>query len=334
MIAGNRPSQPVAGPHRPLASTPARRPGSARRTWSIDVARPELGGSAVITVRGQDLVTAADGSPAVVERIAFDLTVDERSGRVITIDAGDDRARRVLEGAKLRAGFGRHLAGELPDGAAQRALLYSVLEDLPAGFLVSGYSGLRNGTLAPVDAGIAASHQADICIGWAVGGPVHVELVEHAHTAVPRGPDAGDLEAADPDGWHPLPTLAPGTVRRRRQLDVWADDDGALGAQSHFRDSYAAGDEPEMVMHEYLVEARVVAGDRLADVAVDARVLPWQACPGAVASAAAVDGVALGELGPLARSDLVGPTTCTHLTSSLRDLADVQSLRHLLAPNW
>jgi hypothetical protein len=332
MTTGEPPSQPVAGPHRPLASTPRRRAGSARRTWSIDVARPELNGPTVITVRGQDLVTAADGSPTVAVRVAIDLTVDERSGRVITVD-GDEEAGRVLDGAKLRAGFGRHLAGALPDGAAQRTLLYSVLEDLPGGFLVSGYSGLRNGTLAQVDAGIAARHQADICIGWATGGPVHVELVEHAHTAVPRGPDAGDLEGADPEGWHPLPTPAPGTVRRRRQLDVWADGADALGVQSHFRDSYAAGNEPEMVMHEYLVEARVVTGDRLAHVAVDARVLPWQACPGAVASAALVDGVTLGELGPLARSDLVGPTTCTHLTSSLRDLADVQSLRHLLAAN-
>lgn len=322
----------MAGPHRPLQSTPARRPGSARRTWTIDVARPELHGPAVITARGQDLVTPADGSPTVVERIAIDVTVDERSGRVMTVD-GNDETQRVLDGAKLRAGFGRHLAGALPDGAAQRTLLYSVLEDLPSGFLVSGYSTLRAGTIAPIDPVISGRHQADICIGWAVGGPVHVELVEHAHTAVPRGPDAGDLEGADPEGWHPLPALAPGTVRRRRQLDVWADGDGALGVQSHFRDSYAGGDEPEMVMHEYLVEARVVAGDRLADVAVDARVLPWQACPGAVASAVAVEGVTLGELGPLARSDLVGPTTCTHLTSSLRDLADVQSLRRLLPSN-
>jgi hypothetical protein len=293
------------------------------------VARPDVGGPAVIAVRGQDLVTAADGSSIVVERVELDLTVDERSGRVVTVDGGEE-SRRVLEGAKLRAGFGRHLAGALPGGAAQRTLLYSMLEDLPAAFLVSGYSGLRTGALAQVDAALAAHHQADICIGWMVGGPVHVELAQHAHTAVPRGPDAGDLEAADPDGWHPLPPLAAGTVRRRRQLDVWTAGDGVLGAQSHFRDSYAAGDEPEMVMHEYLVEARVV-GDRLADVAVDARVLPWEACPGAVASAAVVDGVTLAELGPLARSALVGPTTCTHLTSSLRDLADVRSLRRLLA---
>ena len=53
--------------------------------------------------------------------------------------------------------------------------------------------------------------------------------------------------------------------------------------QSHFRDSYA-GDEPEMVMHEYAVEA-VVDDDRIRRIEVDPRVLPWEACPGAVASA-------------------------------------------------
>ena len=93
---------------------------------------------------------------------------------------------------------------------------------------------------------------------------------------------------------------------------------------SHFRDSYAA-DDHEMALHEYLVEARVVGG-RIASITADPRTLPWAECPGAAASAQGVVGVGLAELGAKVRADLVGVTTCTHLSSTLRALADVRSL--------
>lgn len=62
-------------------------------------------------------------------------------------------------------------------------------------------------------------------------------------------------------------------------------------------------------------------------VTVDPRVLPWSDCPGAAASAAGLVGTELAEVAGRARTDLVGPTTCTHLTSTLRALADVTALR-------
>ncbi len=173
-----------------------------------------------------------------------------------------------------------------------------------------------------------ARHQADICVGWADGGPVHRALAEGGHTAVPTGPAAPPLERDDPAGWHPLAPLDHGTVRRRRRLDVARAPTGSgLRAQSHFRDSYA-GDEPEMVMHEYAVDA-VIDDDRIAGIEVDPRVLPWQACPGAVASAQRVVGVSVDDLARHARTELVGVSTCTHLTSTLRCLADVRALARL-----
>jgi hypothetical protein len=80
-------------------------------------------------------------------------------------------------------------------------------------------------------------------------------------------------------------------------------------------------------MHEYLVDAHVDAGGRLAEVVVDPRVLPWQACPGAAASAQRLVGVALADLPARVRAELVGATTCTHLNSTLRSLADVWALQ-------
>jgi hypothetical protein len=58
-------------------------------------------------------------------------------------------------------------------------------------------------------------------------------------------------------------------------------------------------------------------------------VLPWEACPGAVASAERVVGVPLDDLARRARTELVGLTTCTHLTSTIRCLADVRALARL-----
>ena len=64
----------------------------------------------------------------------------------------------------------------------------------------------------------------------------------------------------------------------------------------------------------------------MSTIDVDARVLPWASCPGAVASAQRVVGVRTDELAVMAREALRGPTTCTHLTSTIRSLADVGHL--------
>jgi hypothetical protein len=324
--------QPLPGPQRTLPTTPPRAPASVRRTTSIDITRPEgLTGPAVAVLAGQDLVTDAAGHTAVVGRYAAALPIDPHTGSLLGIEGDPDAADLAdLVGAALRSGFGRRLASTLADEAEARSLRWSLFEDLAAAFLVSGYAPLRAGLLAGDESlkQERAARQADICVGWAQGGPVHVALADRGHTAVPTGPDAPPLEQADPAGWHPLAPLGHGTVRRRRQLDVARAPGGeGLLVQSHFRDSYA-GDEPEMVMHEYAVDA-VVDGGRITRIDVDPRVLPWQACPGAVASAGRVVGVALDDLPRVARTQLVGATTCTHLTSTIRLLADVRALAPL-----
>jgi hypothetical protein len=291
---------------------------------------------------GQDLVTDAAGCSSVAHRWQVDVSVDPITGEVLGFDAadsgadggahggaGDDLADLV--GASLRSGFGRRLASALPGEAEDRSLRYSLLEDLAGAFLVSGYAPLRAGLLGNLLGGDVeaargrAALQADICVGWAGGGPVHRALAERGHTAVPVGPPAPPIERDDPAGWHPLAPLDQETVRRRRLLDVRRDlaADG-LVVHSHFRDSHA-GEEHEMVMHEYTVDA-VVRDDAIGSIDVDARVLPWAACPGAVPSAGRVVGVALDDLARVARTDLVGPATCTHLTSTTRSLADVRAL--------
>jgi hypothetical protein len=154
----------------------------------------------------------------------------------------------------------------------------------------------------------------------------HDLLAAEGRIAVPSGPPAPVLEAADPDGWHGLPAPGEGTVRRRRLLEVARANGAGLDARAHFRDSWF-GDGGEFALHEYSIEAAVDAGGHISRVEVDARVLPWDACPGAVASASRMVGVAVADLPARVRAELVGPSTCTHLNSMLRSLAYLSALR-------
>lgn len=320
-------AEPVPGPQRPLAATPSRRAGSVRRTTTVDTHWPDFeAGSVTLDVRGRDLRTGVDRTAAVLDGIALVLEVDPADGRVRGVDGGPDRLQGLV-GGTLRAGFGRHLATALPEDAARRTLAHAVLDDLNGAFLVSGYAPLRAGVydIDPEVRKAHAVHQKDICIGWSASSDMYGLLTAEGRTAVPYGPVAPALDADDPLGWHPVAPMGPKAMRRRRQLDVWRDDDGTIGVQSHFRDSYAAEDH-EMALHEYVVVASVGTDGRIASAVADPRTLPWRECPGAAASASRVVGLHLDELAARVRRELVGPTTCTHLSSTLRLLADVPVL--------
>jgi hypothetical protein len=294
---------------------------------SIDITRPDgLLGPVVAVLAGRDRAVAAGGRPHVLAEVSLAVRVAE-SGEVAGIDGGGPPGLGELVGAGLRSGFGRRAATALPDDAARRTLVASLLDDLPGAYHVSGYALARGGVLpGGANGPERAALQADICAGWAVGEPLHDLLAATGRIAIPSGPPAPALERADPDGWHALAALGEGTVRRRRLLDVaGATRPPGLAVRAHFRDSWS-GEGTEIALHEYGIEAAVDGDRRVTRVEVDARVLPWDACPGAVASASRVVGVAVADLPARVRADLVGPSTCTHLNSMLRSLVDVSAL--------
>ena len=59
--------------------------------------------------------------------------------------------------------------------------------------------------------------------------------------------------------------------------------------------------------------------------------LPWQECPGAIGSAARIEGMTLSELRDRVRGEFVGTSTCTHLNDTLRAIADLDALLDLRA---
>ncbi len=304
-------------------------PGSIRRTTTVDISFPHgIGGSVTADVRGQDVRTTTAGEPNVVDTFGATFTIDPDTAHVAAVEVA--RANDSLDGLvglPMRAGFARRLIELLPVDSASRSLCYSAIENVGGAHLVSGYAGLRTGArqFAPEHAELAAQMQADVCIGWAAGGSVIGTITSTGHNPVPFGPVAPSLETGDPRGWHDHAPLAPTSVRRRRRTDVCTSTSGGLQVEHHLRDSYADADT-EQVMHEYLVEATFDDERRLATLRVDPRVLPWRECPGAVASAQHIVGVALDEIAAEVRKELAGATTCTHLDSTLRALADVRAL--------
>jgi hypothetical protein len=319
------PRPPAPGPRRTVQATPDLAVGAARRTMSTDMTRPDgLRGGVVVVISGRDVVRAEDGMLQVVDEIGGRLEVDAATGTVgsAALDGGRSPVPD-LAGLSLRRGWGRSLSAALPDDG--RSLLGSVLEDLGGAFLVSGYALLHAGVLdMPAEEGARrADAQQDICIGWAADGDVVATLRTTGVNALPVGPQAAPGLIAD-DRWHRLDEPDPRTVRRLRRLDVRSGTSGPV-AQAHFRDSYAS-DGSETVMHEYVVDPTVDADGTITAIRVDARVLPWNSCPGAVPSAQRIVGATLHEIPAHVRRELTGPTTCTHLNSTLRSIADIGHL--------
>src|SRR5208283_1017945 len=94
-----------------------------------------------------------------------------------------------------------------------------------------------------------------------------------------------------------------------------------------FRDTYVRADGSETIIHEYTLAATVKAGSGVIVAArATPRVLPWQECPGAVASAARITGMTLPQLHFRVRRELFGTSMCTHLNDLLRSVADAEAL--------
>jgi hypothetical protein len=316
------------GPHNPITEAPALQPASTRRAWNIDIAYPDglMGEVIVVDVRGRDTRATADGAAEVTDELSAGFEIQPATNTITRVDVRQSSAPlEPLLGIGLRGGYTRELAARLPEQASRRrSLCFSALEDLSGAHFVSGYAHLIEGIISqtPEHADMAAERQADICIGWAADGPFIASTRARGHIPVPVGPTAPDI-----DNGYEMATMIPPTVRRQRRIDVVnpADATGEWRLQEHFRDSYA-GRDGEMVMHEYLVDAVFDRDGRVVSIAADPRVLPWSECPGAAASAQRLVGQTLGELPARVRADLVGATTCTHLNSTLRTLADAEFL--------
>jgi hypothetical protein len=321
------------GPTEPLRSAPPRRPGSARRTSTIDVTWPDgFDGEMSLHGRARDLRTPPSGGAEVVAVAELDARVTP--DRVLAAIDGSDERLQQLVGTWTFRGFRTATAAALPELSSSTSPLRLLLDDLPPALLVSGFALLAADALAggSRDPQMLES-QIDICAGWARDTGMVRFAQEHGGTPTPvsvPSPPLGDPD--DGDAWHDAPLPAPPATRRRRLLDVSGDEDTSiLRVDALFRDSHVGPDGIERSFHEYAVQATVDASTR-AITTIDARagVLPWHECPAALASAGRVVGTSIDDLRPQVRATFRGTSTCTHLNDVFAAIGDTAVLLDLL----
>jgi Protein of unknown function (DUF2889) len=345
------PLDPRHGTHDPTTETPARVPGSVRRTTSVDMSRPSgMDAELVLVGVGRDVLTGADasGEPAMFDTGAFTATIDYPDAqRVVALSStpaitGLDE----LVGRSASTGFRAALNAVVDGQDLVGHPVYQLLDDLPVATLISGFApqhvlaragawgpGTRNTVERRAPEGLDLLQQADLCAGWKAGGTI-IQGIADGLPPVVTGPVAPSLNRTDdPWAWHEMPgPLGADAMRRRRRIDLIPGNDGEpLVIDAHFRDSHVDDEGLETIVHEYTVVVGVDPVDfRVLASTATPHVLPWFECPEAAASATRLVGAGFEGLRARVRGEFVGATTCTHLNDALRALEDVPRLaRHL-----
>jgi hypothetical protein len=327
---------PLHGVHEPTTGNPPRRPRSARRTTSIDMTRDEGSLDPVyLNGRARDLWTAADGTVTEFGSATLSATIELIARVVRHIEVTPPvAATSRLAGAAAMSGFRAAADKAAPELRQARDLRYTLLDDVPVATLISGHALSASNLLGDV-AKSGYLPVADQCAGFATGGLLLTSF-EAGDPVIVTGPEAPDLDHADDPGdpwaWHDLAALPRHAMRRRRRIDVYqSESPSRVGIDAMFRDTYVRSDGVETIIHEY-TWAAVADADTgvIIDSRATPRVLPWQECPGAVASAERITGITLQDLHFRVRQELSGTSTCTHLNDLLRSVADAEALMSLV----
>lgn len=317
---------------------PLRRPGSVRRTTSIDSVWPD-GANApwVMTGTARDILTPADGSmPTVIDEAGYRLLVstrreilemetssaDPRIGQLVGVRAGGESRRQMIA-----------IIGDLIGTP-----LYQILDDFAGASLVARWiwsqwledweaftrkpdqhqSHGRNGDMLNICTGFAEGSSALARIGTKAqnfGGAAHV------------GPLVND---EDPEGWHAMPEQSGPAMRRARRIDIWRDGD-ILMVDAGFQDSGTSPEGGRRGVHEYRVYAEIDSQTgALLSLQALPLILPFAECPGASVKATRMVGRRIDDFRDAVLDVLPETLGCTHLNDVLRALADVPELaRHL-----
>ena len=303
------------------SGTPLRRPGSVRRTTSVDILWPDgIGDDLDLVGVGRDLLTKPDGEAEVLATATTRVSV--ASGMVQRIRSTPAIDVDGLLGVKAK-GFRRSLDVVHPSLGSDGSLVGLLLDEVPVTTLIS--RAAPRFVARSVHPQHALQPITDICAGWIAGGVREIAL---RSGALPDriGSVETPLDSDDALAWHEMGELREGCLRRRRRLDVWRQADSVL-VEGVFRDIMQETDGSRTVIHEYVfgLTAHAVTHEVQA-VGVEGRALPNSDCPAAIASAQRIVGLQLEDLRGHVRAEFDGPSTCTHLNDSLRSLGDVHAL--------
>jgi hypothetical protein len=284
--------------------------------------------------RARDLWTASDGTATELGSATLSATIELIARVVRHVEVTPPVAAvSHLTGAPAMSGFRAAADKAAPQLRADRDLRYTLLDDVPVATLISGHALSASNLLGDVAKSGYYLPVADQCAGFASGGLLLTSF-EAGDPVIVTGPAAPDLDHSDDSwAWHAMSPLPIHGMRRRRRIDVHqVASRSRVGIDAMFRDTYVRSEGVETIIHEYTLDAVV---DTETGVIVDSRatprVLPWQECPGAVASAGRIVGMTLQDLHFRVRQELSGTSTCTHLNDLLRSVADAEALIRLVS---
>lgn len=318
---------------------PLRRPGSVRRTTSIDSDWPDGYGQPWDMVgRARDLLTPADGSaPQVLAAAQYRIKASPLR-EILSIEATPDQPR-LQELIGVRAGRDSRLALTGTLGDLRGTPLYQVLDDFAGASLVAGWIWSRwmndwpeNMRSAPMRSNAGrAGKMLNICTGFAEGGS-SLNADGSTNHASQSFAEVGPLEHPDdPIGWHTMPFQEGPQKRRARRIDLWRDG-ATIMVDAAFQDSGSNPEGSRTAIHEYRVFAEIdAATSRLIALQVLPMILPFRECPGASVKATRMIGQDVTTFRDSVVEVLPSTLGCTHLNDVLRALADVPRLARSLA---
>ncbi|TVZ02428.1 DUF2889 domain-containing protein [Trebonia kvetii] len=326
-------------PRGSVASAPARRPGSVRRTVTMDFTWPDgMEGDTVLDGRARDLRTGGDGTATVLAAASLRMVTDPRRVIKEVSSAAGDGALRGLAGESAMSGFRRRLAatgvaGATGEGTAAGTPLYQLLDDVPGATLVSGAAWQRwydMDRYLEIKADVAQRVMTDVCTGYQQGSSAlqpdgTLRWRQDRRLAV-------DIDAVDDDlAWHHHAHPDGVAMRRARRIDVWLAGP-VIHVDAFFQDSSTLPEGGRVSIHEYTLtaEADLETGTVRAVTPVP-RVLPYDECPLAVVNVTALAGLPLSGLRGAVLERLRGPLGCTHLNDMLRALTAVPALARQLS---
>ena len=312
---------------------PVRRPGSVRRTTSIDTTWQD-GVASNKDMRGvaRDLLTPADGSaPSVSDEAHFHILASPIR-EILAIETRPDHPR-LQEMVGVRAGGASRIALSARLGDVRGGCLYQLLDDFAGASLVAGWiwsqwtdDWVRQTTTSGQRSTAGKGGvMTDICSGFATGSSALGEGGRPDHinqSATIVGPL---INPDDMMGWHEMPDQQGHAQRRARRIDVWLND-GRIEVEAGFQDSGPNPLGSRTAIHEYAVRMTVAGDGTIAALTAAPLILPYRECPGAARNVGRLIGTPVAALRDAVLETLPGPLGCTHLNDVLRALADVPGL--------
>ena len=316
-----------------VSGTPARRPGSVRRSSTIDMVWPMGDDQPLFLLgRARDLLTPTRAEPRILDAASMSVEIGRpRTVTAIEVEPSSEGIENLIGavgGSALRSAIDE----VVPRESAAATPLHLLLDDIAGTSLIAGFAKsraepeLRMAMNGPPGAEFGKRKGKIICSGLRPDGwaDTHRKAQRYADHAIRP---AGSLGLDDdPIGWHEMPPDPKVGMRRHRRIDVWRDED-ALGVDAFFRDSCWEPDGSQLALHEYSITASIdTASHTLRALTATPRVLPFPECRWAAPNVERLDGADVTTFRTHVQQTLTELRACTHLNDQLRCLAEVPAL--------